>query len=124
MGIGLLIVDDDPDIRMLVRLWLADAPEEIEILGEASSAREAIDLVRDLRPDVVLLDVRMPAVDGFEAAEQIREVRADQQLILYSGAVDERLRRRALAAGFAECISKDDYARLPRAIVEAARRPT
>ena len=65
-----LLVDDQPLLRMGFRLIL-EGEDDVEIAGEASNGAEALELVRKLAPDVVLMDVRMPVLDGIEATRQI-----------------------------------------------------
>lgn len=68
---GVLLIDDEPLARQRLRQLLHDAPD-FDVVGECSDARRAADMVRELRPTVVFLDVRMPHVDGFEVQEAIR----------------------------------------------------
>jgi two-component system, LytTR family, response regulator len=65
-----IIVDDEPLARDGVRLHLADAPD-VEVVGEAGSGEEAVELVETLRPDIMFLDVQMPGLDGFGVLEAI-----------------------------------------------------
>ena len=71
MSARLLIVDDDADVRMMVRMTFDTTP--IEVVGEATDGREAIELVEKLKPDVVLMDVLMPVLNGVEATREIRK---------------------------------------------------
>jgi DNA-binding NarL/FixJ family response regulator len=69
--IRVLIADDNAVIRGGVRALLEAEADDIEVVGEAATGREAIDLAERLEPDVVLLDIRMPVMDGVEAAERL-----------------------------------------------------
>lgn len=71
MAATLLIVDDDADIRMMTRLTVGGTP--IEVIGEATDGREALEMVERLKPDVVLMDVLMPVMDGIAATRLIRQ---------------------------------------------------
>ena len=70
MSLGVLIVDDQALVRAGFRMIL-EAEEDMEVVGEAADGREAVTEARRLRPDVVLMDVRMPDVDGIEATRRL-----------------------------------------------------
>ena len=120
MTIRVLVVDDDEDILALLEIWL-DSPG-IEVIAAARTGEEALEKAEALDPDVVLLDQRLPPHDGVAVGARIRELRPDQRLVLYSGIVDEDVRERARAAGFSDCVAKDEYERLPQVIEAAARK--
>ncbi|MEV7021267.1 response regulator transcription factor [Kitasatospora sp. NPDC093558] len=68
--IRVVLVDDQPLIRTGLRVLIADTPD-LEVVGEAGDGAEAVDLVNRLRPDVAVMDIRMPGVDGIEATRRI-----------------------------------------------------
>jgi CheY-like chemotaxis protein len=116
--VRVLVVDDHADVRFLVRAILADAAPAVVFAGEASGAEEALAALDALEPDVVVLDARMPRVDGFEAAEMLLARRPDLPILLCSALVDDDIRSRAEAAGIAACLSKDHFEAIPRVILE------
>lgn len=116
--IRLLIADDQPLVRMGLRVLAEDA-EDIELIGEAGDGAEAVALARERRPDVVLMDIRMPGMDGLQA---LREIVADSQLagtrviMLTTFELDEYVFE-ALAGGASGFLIKDsDTAQLLHAI--------
>ena len=71
MGVRrVLIVDDNPDLRYLTRLTIES--DSCEVVGEANNGAEAISVVEELQPDAVVLDLRMPLMDGIEATKILR----------------------------------------------------
>ncbi|MEJ7703919.1 MAG: response regulator transcription factor [Geodermatophilaceae bacterium] len=116
--IRLLIADDQPLVRMGLRV-LAEAEEDIELVGEAGDGAEALRLARERRPDIILMDIRMPGTDGITA---LRAITADPQLagvrvvMLTTFELDEYVFD-ALAAGASGFLVKDgDTAELLHAL--------
>jgi DNA-binding NarL/FixJ family response regulator len=104
MSIRLLVAEDTDHVRkMLVDILSLHG---FEIVGEAEDGEAAVKAVEAVDPDVVVMDLKMPGLDGLEAARQIRSFRPDQQVILYSAFVDDVVEARAREAGVAVCIPK------------------
>jgi PAS domain S-box-containing protein len=93
-----LVVDDAEDIRTLLRLRLMRATG-VEVVGEAGDGVEAVALAATLTPDVVLLDMAMPRMDGLEALPLIREAVPGVHVVVLSGFNEDTMERRALEAG-------------------------
>ena len=101
-AIRVLLVDDQPLIRAGLVMVITDAPD-IEVVGQAGSGAEALRMVHDLRPDVVVMDIRMPGLDGIAATRRIRaEAPATKVLMLTTFDDDENVygSLRAGASGF------------------------
>ncbi|MBO0703595.1 MAG: response regulator transcription factor, partial [Candidatus Dormibacteraeota bacterium] len=107
-GAGVLLVDDQALVRGGLRLCLDPEPD-LEIVGEASDGREAVETAGRLRPDVVLMDVRMPVMDGIEATRRIVQLTpqpAPRVIVLTTFDLDEHVYA-ALAAGASGFLLKD-----------------
>nr|WSW65930.1 response regulator transcription factor [Streptomyces sp. NBC_00995] len=116
--VRLLIVDDDPLVRAGLSLMLGGA-EDIDIVGEGGDGSEAAALVDRLRPDVVLMDIRMPVMDGLTATEVLRgRPDAPEIVVLTTFHADEQVLR-AIRAGAAGFVLKDTP---PAQIVDSVRR--
>jgi len=96
--IGLLAVDDHPILRQGLAALLANEPD-MHLIGEAATGREALEQFRLLRPDVTLLDVQMPEMDGIEAIEAIRAEFPSARIIVLTTYAGDVLAQRALKAG-------------------------
>ncbi|MEV0253763.1 response regulator transcription factor [Streptomyces sp. NPDC050732] len=115
--IRLLLVDDDPLVRAGLSFMLGGA-DDIEIVGEAGDGTEVAPLVGEVRPDVVLMDIRMPGMDGLAATEALRgRPGAPEVIVLTTFHADEQVLR-ALRAGAAGFVLKDTA---PAEIVAAVR---
>ncbi|MFF3846435.1 response regulator [Streptomyces sp. NPDC002328] len=117
-AIRLLLVDDDPLVRAGLSFMMGGA-DDIEIVGEAGDGGEVEALVDRTRPHVVLMDIRMPSVDGLTATERLRARKeAPQVVVLTTFHADEQVLR-ALRAGAAGFVLKDTP---PADILDAVRR--
>jgi DNA-binding NarL/FixJ family response regulator len=105
--IRVLLVDDQALVRSGFRLIL-ETREDLDVVGEAEDGREAVELARKLRPDVILMDVRMPNVDGLEATRQLLDGREEgpRVLILTTFDLDEYVYE-ALRVGASGFLLKD-----------------
>ena len=120
MTVRVLVVDDTDHVRtMLVDMLQLDG---FEVCGEAASGNEAVGAAARLDPDVIVMDYKMPSMDGLETSRSIREARPNQAIILYTAYLDPKLEEEAKAAGVAICIGKvEGLGRLERHITELAR---
>ena len=114
--IGVLVVDDQALVRQGLVVILTAEPD-IEVVGEAGDGAEAIEMAVSLRPDVVLMDVRMPGVDGVAATRQICTHTQSRVLMLTTYDLDEHVYD-ALRAGASGCLLKTMRG---RELVEAVR---
>ncbi len=96
--ISLLIVDDHPVIREGLRKMTALSPD-LEVVGEAGDGQQALEKVQALRPNVVLMDVRMSGMDGVEATRRIRTEFPATEVIILSNYDEDRYVFEALRAG-------------------------
>ncbi len=114
----ILIVEDDADGREALRMLLMTAGYEVH---EAHDGESGIELVQRLRPDVVLLDIGLPGVDGYEVARRLRSAPACPRLIAVTGYGRPEDHQRAITAGFDEHLTKPlDYDDLQRALQSPA----
>jgi DNA-binding NarL/FixJ family response regulator len=112
-----VVVDDHQGVRDAVRDLLGEVG--VSVVGFAADGGEAVDLVGELNPDVVVLDLRMPAVGGLEALARIRDRDPDVQVIVFSADDDPETVLRSLRAGAAEHVTKGVA---PSALCDAVAR--
>ncbi|MFI2839217.1 MULTISPECIES: response regulator [Mycolicibacterium] len=113
-----VIADDQRLVRAGLRM-LCDSTEDIEVVAEASDGAQAVRSTAELMPDVVLMDLRMPGVDGITATEQIRSARADSKILVLTTFDDDEHLYPALAAGASGFLVKDTE---PSELLTAVRR--
>jgi two-component system nitrate/nitrite response regulator NarL len=100
---SILIVDDSTSVLNSVKFMLESVPDWV-VGGEASNGREAIDKVALLNPDLVLLDLSMPVMNGLDAARELSRIRPDLPVVMFTDSPE--IAREALLCGCREVISK------------------
>ncbi|GMQ98627.1 MAG: response regulator transcription factor [Acidimicrobiia bacterium] len=106
VAIRILIVDDHKVVRNGLRTFFS-VHDDLELVGEARNGQEAVDKCATVRPDVVLMDMKMPVMDGPEAIERILAHSSDIRIIALTSFDDETFARRALEAGAIGYLFKD-----------------
>jgi NarL family two-component system response regulator LiaR len=120
MPIRILIADDHSVVRQGLKMFLALDPE-LEVIGEAENGAEAVKLAGELQPDVVLMDLLMPVMDGITAIENIRKTLPDVEVLAVTSVLEDTAVIRAIRAGAIGYMLKDTQAdELCRAIKAAA----
>lgn len=119
--IRVAIADDHSELRLALRLLLG-LYSDIQIVCEASDGPGAIECARDVRPDVLVMDVQMPGLDGFEATKQIVDLGIPTQVVLISIFRGSYVAKKADESGARGFIPKDDLAPSLRQAIEAAYR--
>jgi CheY-like chemotaxis protein len=102
--IKVMIVDDTDHVRQMLRNMLE--LDGFVVVGEAGSGPDAVAAIDEVDPDVVVVDYKMPSVDGLETARRIRETRAEQVMILYTAFIDAELEARARDVGVSVVLGK------------------
>lgn len=115
--VRVVIVDDSSSIRAALTTLLETVPQT-EVVGEAADGIEGVEVVLGLRPDVIVMDMQMPRLDGIQASRQILEAWPQAQILMNSAYTDESLVEEASGYGVKGYLSKDlRPAKLVRAIV-------
>jgi DNA-binding NarL/FixJ family response regulator len=104
--IRLVVVEDNDVFREALELLLGFRPE-VEIVGAAEDGLEALEMCRSERPDVVLLDYRLPALDGVQTARAIRKACPGTAVVCLTASANRRETEALLEAGAVECLTKD-----------------
>jgi DNA-binding NarL/FixJ family response regulator len=118
--VKVLIVDDSPVVRHSIRL-LFETDEDFEVCGEAEDGREAIEKTSELRPELVIMDLSMPVLNGLDATRTIKRIKPHVPVILFSGFSSALEEREARSVGISALVSKSDPSSL-LAMAHALRR--
>jgi DNA-binding NarL/FixJ family response regulator len=106
MHLTIVVADDTPDYRLMVRSILASVSETMAIVGEAADGEEALALVRRERPDIVITDLVMPRLNGVELTRRIRQELPRTKIILMSSYTEDAYRLMASDSGADAFLSK------------------
>lgn len=103
-AIKVLVVDDTDHVRRMLHTMLS--VDGFDVVGEFGDGHAAIAAIEEVDPDVVVIDYKMPALDGLEAARRIREIRPTQLVIIYTAFIDDALEQAVADSGIALCVGK------------------
>jgi DNA-binding NarL/FixJ family response regulator len=98
------VIDDTPELRSMLEQMLT--LDDIEVVGSAANGADALKEMGEANPDVVVIDYKMPGLDGLMTARLILEDRPHQAIILYTAYLDDILEQKAARAGIALCVGK------------------
>jgi DNA-binding NarL/FixJ family response regulator len=104
---NILIVDDNAFLRRMLRTCLEQDPQW-KVCGEAENGKQAVERVEELKPDIVLLDLQMPLMNGLEAARRIKVIAPKAAMLMFTMYTSPELLHEAHAAGIREVVSKTD----------------
>jgi len=119
--IRVALAEDHAEMRVALRLLLSIS-REIEIVCETSNGQEAVDCVKRLQPDVLVMDIHMPVLDGFAATQQITDLSVPTRVILISTYIGKFVARQAAAVGAKGFVPKDEVAKLLLPAIETVHR--
>lgn len=119
--IRVALAEDHPELRVALRLLLR-LSKEIELVCEASNGQEAVDCVKRLQPDVLVMDIHMPVLDGFAATKQITELSLPTRVILISTDIGMFVVRQVIVVGAQGYVAKDNLAESLLPAIEAVYR--
>ena len=106
MAVRVMVVDDTDHVRtMLAEMLELDG---FEVVARAANGDEAVTLATETEPDVIVMDLKMPGIDGLEATRRIKEDRPDQPVILYTAYLDPVIEAEAKQVGVTLCLGKID----------------
>src|SRR4051794_28988216 len=103
-AIRVMVVDDTDHVRQMLASMLT--LDGFDVVDEAASGTDAVKRIDSADPDVVVIDYRMPGMDGLETARQIKGKRSHQLMVLYTAFIDDSLQKAADEAGVNVCLGK------------------
>ncbi len=122
MPMRLLIVDDSPALRKALRATL-DSHDDWQVCGEASNGREGIEKAQQLKPDLIVLDLAMPVMNGLDAARELTHLLPSVPLVMYTSYETAHLKREVLSAGVRGIVSKHESAEVLVSSIQALLDP-
>lgn len=117
--IRVLVVDDHPMVRETLSELLSDE-DDVTVVGECEDGSQVVEAASRLRPDVVLMDLSMPVLNGLDATRLLREALPDTPVVVFSAFDSAELKRHALAAGAVAYLAKDCTTQRLRATLDGA----
>lgn len=106
MPVKVLLVDDHPTLTLVIKRFLKRM-ESVVVVGEAATGQEALKLVEEIQPDVIVLDIRLDDMSGFDVAQEVMSRRPDTKIIMVSAQLDPAAARKAFEAGAMGVVPKD-----------------
>jgi DNA-binding NarL/FixJ family response regulator len=118
MTLRIVVADDETDVCLMLRIQLGAQPD-IEVVGVAADGAEALVLCRALMPDVVVMDLLMPVMNGFQAIESLQQELPDVALVAYTGVAGEFVRHEMERVGVPLVLKSGDITPLAHAVRKA-----
>jgi CheY-like chemotaxis protein len=109
LSYSILIVDDTPLIRRALRACLEENHKDWKVCGEAADGTAALDMAQELKPDLIVLDLSMPGMNGFELASKLKDSSPSLPLLMFASFKTPQLEREAMAAGCNAVVSKSEH---------------
>jgi DNA-binding NarL/FixJ family response regulator len=128
LSYSILIVDDSSFVRRSLRTCLEQNPDW-KVCGEAADGVDAIELSQQLRPDLILLDLSLPGMNGFEVARELKRTSPSIPVLMFTGFKTPSLESEAIAAGCTAVVSKSEhqqilFEKIERLLAHASSRRT
>lgn len=112
---NVFVVEDHDVMRMMVKSYLAQL-DDIQVTWEASSGEEALEMLEDRSPDLILLDVSLPGISGLDVLDRIRETVPEAPILILSGHAEQKYAKQAIERGANGYVVKGDMQQVPGAI--------